>query len=255
MLSITPTKLADYLTCPLKFKFRHIDKSGSFIASAAFSFGTSMHKALQELHESRITPEDCLEAGKLLERSWDKSAYKSPEEERNYFAKGCRALETYCRLALGSNERTLGTEVYISYIIRFKDLRFRVGCKVDRIALQPDESLEIIDYKTNRSGKVMTREAARTDLPTFLYYALTRLGYPEYKNIRITYLNVLTMAKVSVKYERAEFDAHKKSLRECLSALAGGEFPPEASEACAWCDYQDECPKFGKEIDFSKFEF
>ena len=255
MLSVTPTKLSDYLTCPLKFKLKHLDKSGSFTTSSAFSFGISMHKALQHLHRRKITPEDCSGAAKLLEKFWDGSAYKSPEEERNYFAKGCQALERYCQTVLKSEERTIGTEVYISYIIRFQDLRFRVGCKVDRIAVHPDDSLEIIDYKTNQSGKVITPEAARTDLPTFLYYALTRLGYPQYKNIRISFLNVLTMAKVSVKYERAEFDAHKRSLRECLTKLAGGEFQPKASGACAWCDFQDECPKFGKVVDFSMFEF
>lgn len=53
MLSITPTKLSDYLTCPLKYRLKHIEKSGGFSASAAFSFGNSMHRALQEIHREK----------------------------------------------------------------------------------------------------------------------------------------------------------------------------------------------------------
>ena len=30
MITITPTKLADYQSCPLNFKFKHLQRKGSF---------------------------------------------------------------------------------------------------------------------------------------------------------------------------------------------------------------------------------
>jgi putative RecB family exonuclease len=255
MLSITPTKLNDYLTCPLKFKLKHIQKKGSFSPSAAFAFGTSMHRTLQELHTMEKMPKDSAVIEELLERFWDESAYKSRDESKSYFHKGILALENYCDNAFDINEKTLGTEVYMSLIFAFNGMRFRLGCKVDRIALHADNSLEIIDYKTNASGKVPTADSLRADVPTFLYYALTKLTYPQYKDIKITFLNVLTMAKVSIKYEKPEFNDHREKLREILKGFADERFQPNTSEACAWCDFQGECPAVNRVVDYAKFRF
>ena len=167
MLSITPTKLSDYLTCPHKFKLKHVEKQSSFASSAAFSFGTSMHRALQELHNPNGLSSDVIDAKQLLGRFWQQSAYQTREEEKAYFVKGCQALENYCETTLERAGRTLGTEVYMSFIVSPKDIKIRLGCKVDRIALCPDETLEIIDYKTNASGAVPTSGFVAGDLPTF----------------------------------------------------------------------------------------
>lgn len=250
MLSVTPTKLSDYLTCPLKFKLKHIEKSGGFSSSAAFSFGTSMHRALEELHKGESLPSALVESEKLLNRFWDKAAYPTGEEERSYFIKGCQALESYYETAKNAHNKTLGTEVYMSFVVDFKGLKIRLGCKADRLALNADNVLEIIDYKTNRSGRVPTAEFLRTDLPTFLYYFLTRLSYPQYPNLKVSFLNVLTMAKVSVEYEKSLVDENKQALWKCLKIIADGGYLPRASESCCWCDFQDNCPAANKIADF-----
>ena len=252
MLAVTPTKLTDYLICPHKFNLRHVKKSGALFSSPAFSFGTSMHRAIEELHKAKKPlPVSLREAQKMLERFWEKTAYATCEEERNYFDKGCQALLNYCNWVSEEASETIGTEVYMSFVIDLKDLKIRLGCKADRIALHPSQTLEIIDYKTSASGKVPTAEFLHADLATFLYYVLTKLSYPQYPQIKVTFLNVLTMGKVSVIYEAEQIEANKKALWQCLKTLAAGEFSPRASEACSWCDFQDGCPAANKVVDFS----
>ncbi len=256
MLSVTPTKLGDYLVCPHKFKLKHIEKSGAFSSSAAFSFGSSMHRALQELHKSNTMFATPPEIEQLLRRFWDKSAYAAGEEEESYFARGCQSLEQYCRVACKETDKTLGTEVYMSFVIDLKGLKIRLGCKVDRLSLNgKSEVLEIIDYKTNASGKVPTLEFVRADLPTFLYYVLTRISYPQYQQIKVTFLNVLTMGTVSVQYNADQIATNKQALWECLKTLAGEKFLPRPSEACSWCNFQDNCEVTNKIIDFTKLQF
>ncbi len=251
MLSITPTKLSDYLNCPLKFKLKHIDKSGGAASSAAFTFGTTMHRALQELHDKEMLKDGIPSCEGLLKRFWNSSGYATPEESRNYFARGCHALETYCHVAKAEASETLGTEVFMSLIVEFKGQKIRLGCRVDRLALDQNDVLEIIDYKTSAAGKVPTLEFVRNDLPTFLYFVLSRISYPQFPNVKFTYLNVMSMAKITVEYERSLIDENKKALWECLKTIASDKFTPRSSECCSWCDFQDECPVTNRIIDFT----
>lgn len=251
MISITPTKLSDYLICPLKFKLKHIEKTGGAVSSPAFSFGTSMHRALQELHEKTVSASAIPDPAELLGKFWNSSGYSSKEEDRTYFMRGCQALENYCETAFNEPSETIGTEVYMSCVIEFRGLKIRLGCKADRVTLHKDNILEIVDYKTSQSGKIPTPEFVRGDLPTFMYFVLTRLTYPQYPNIKFTYLNVMSGAKVTVDYERSLVEENKRALWEALKTIAGGNFAPRNSECCSWCDFQDTCPLTSKIVDFS----
>lgn len=251
MLSVTPTKLGDYLTCPYKYKLKHISKSGDAAHSAALAFGQSMHSALQDLYQSNKNLSDFAEVSKLLTRYWNAGAYSGAEESETYFLKGCQTLKNYCDTFDCNEEDTIGTEVYMSYILKIGSLQARLGCKADRIRAHRNDVLEIIDYKTNGSGKVPTLESLQSDLPTFLYYALARVIYPEYKCVRISFLNVLTLAKVSVEYDSEQVAINKRNLFECLRNLDNNTFTPIPSEACSWCLFQENCPTLGKIIDFA----
>ena len=252
MLSMTPTKLADYLLCPYKYKLKHVERAGSYSGSAALSFGISFHKALQDLHSANEQLLDPVEISELLERHWDQSGYIDRNEDDSFFARGCQALSNYCRQYPDPNEETIGTEVYMSYILKTGDLQVRLGCKADRVCAHPDGSLEIIDYKTSASGKVSPEESLRSDLPTFLYYALARVNYPEYKQeVQISFLNVLTLSKSIVKYSPEEVATNKQALLTCLQAASADSFTPRPSEACSWCQFQDVCPATNKLVDLS----
>lgn len=250
MLSVTPTKLGDYLICPQKYKLKHLSKIESGNNSAALSFGRTMHRALQALHQSEECLSDFTEIPELLTRYWEAGGYPNVEEDELYFAKGCRALQNYCESFDSREEITIGTEVYLSSVLKIGELQVRLGCKADRISARAEEILEITDYKTNASGKVPTLNSLQNDLPAFLYYVLARVSYPQYKKFCITFLNVLTLEKVSVNYDAAQVAANKRSLLECFQSLAAASFSPTPSEACAWCSFQDDCFAFNKIIDF-----
>lgn len=254
MISITPTKLADFLTCPLKYKLRHLEKSGGLPSSPALSFGNTMHQALQAIHTGQNMPVTVAESTQMLKRFWDKGAYSTREEAAEYFNKGIYSLENYCKAAAESKTETLGTEVFMSLIIDFKGRKIRLGCKADRLALNPDNVLQLIDYKTSRSGKIPTAEYLKTDLPTFLYFILARLTYPQYPKLKITFLNVLTMSETSIEYEKPVIDENRKMLWEQMKRIISGDFNPRISECCAWCDYKDECPATNRVVDYREIQ-
>lgn len=254
MLAITPTKLSDYLLCPHKYKLKNVEKfANSGSSSPALSFGIAIHDALQELHKPVNPSQKIQDMSELLIKHWVPNAYANAEEDDQYFIKGCQALERYQQAYInGSGEpTTVGTEVYMTYIFKLGDLQVRLGCKADRVCVHADQLLEVIDYKTSNSGKVPTSEFLLKDLPTFIYYILSRTAYPDYKFFQITFLNVLTLARTSVEYTPAQITANKKALSECLTQIAANNFAASPSEACSWCSYQDTCAAANQVVDFS----
>lgn len=254
MLAVTPSKLSDYLLCGYKYKLKYVEKSaaGSNSPSPALAFGITMHSALQELHQPGKALPEQIDVTELLSKYWAASAYATVEEDEQYFLKGCQALAAYREAFINSSgDKTIGTEVYMSFIFKLGDLQVRLGCKADRICVHQDDTLEIIDYKTSASGKVPTPEFLTSDLATFIYYVLARTTYPDYKLVRISLLNVLTLARVSVEYSPVQVAANKKALFECVTSLSRNLFTASPSEACSWCQFQDVCTACNRVIDFS----
>lgn len=250
MLSITPSKIGDYITCPEKFRLRHIEKSGVFTSSAALSFGQTMHAALQQLHKPK-EQRPSTSIPQLLERFWDNGAYGNSEEEEKYFTEGLRALQNYSESIAGSRSQTLGTEIYMSRVVVTPTLKIRLGCKADRVSLLEDGTLEIVDYKTGCAGRIQTPEFLLSDLPTFVYYLLAQATYPKHERTQVTYLNVMSMAKSSIRYTPQQVLANKRMLWEAIKSISAREFNPRPTEACAWCDVQDGCKIGSRVLDFA----
>lgn len=249
MLSLSPTKLRDYLTCPRLYKLKHLDRVASERNGASLSFGRSLHAALEEWHKGGCAGEPA-DSERLLRRHWEADAYGSEHESDAHFARGCEALRRYLETYSAQAERTLGTEVFMAHVFNVRGLQVRLGCKADRVGLLADGSLEVTDYKTNASGRLPTPESLLEDLPTFLYYVLARITYPQHERVRITFLNLLNLAAVSVAYDAGRVAANKQSLLAYIRSFAAGEFAPRPSEACAWCPVQEHCPAFNQEVDF-----
>jgi RecB family exonuclease len=215
---------------------------------APLAFGRSLHAALEELHkfDGGGMPAD---PDQLLKRHWEAGAYSDERESEAHFAKGRDALRRYLDNLTAPAEQVLGTEVFMAHVINVRGIHIRLGCKADRVGLRPDGMLEITDYKTNASGKLPTQESLLGDLPTFLYYLLARISYPQYQRVRVSFLNVLTLGRVDVEYDTAQVAANKQALIAHIRVFAAGTFEPRSGEQCAWCPVQDHCPIFSTEID------
>jgi RecB family exonuclease len=216
---------------------------------APLAFGRSLHAALEELHkiDRGKVPAD---PDQLLKRHWETGAYADERESEAHFVKGRDALRRYLDNLMAPAEQVLGTEVFMAHVINVRGIHIRLGCKADRVGLRPDGMLEITDYKTNASGKLPTQESLFSDLPTFLYYLLARISYPQYERVGVTFLNLLNLASVGVEYDAAQVVANKQTLITHIRAFASHAFEPRQGEACAWCSVQDYCPVFSTEIDF-----
>lgn len=256
MIALTPTGLRDYLTCPHLYDAKHLRRAVRFADSPAAAFGRCIHKVLEDLHrpadKASSQPAATVDVDALLARHWDARCYDSAESAA-YLASARSAIERYIdTVECSPRDETLGVEVYMRRIFTSDELRVRLGCKADRVGVRNKRTLVIEDYKTSASGKVPTRESLERDLPTFLYYVLARVTYPEYDEVVVTFVNVLSLARVEVVYDVELVKLNRDRLRECFVEVAACHFAPRRCEACAWCEASGMCPLcVGAEVDFA----
>ena len=253
ILSLTPSKVRDYQACPQQYVLKASIRQIGNDASSALSFGNSIHSALEEIHALYLPSKQSVDCGQVLLRHWKADGYCDARESNLYFARGRGALQRYLDAIGPSTSETIGTELYLSRIVRLKEVRVRLGCKVDRLDLRPDGALEALDYKTNAGGHVPTPAFLANDLATFVYYVLVRISYPDSQRVVVSQLNVLTLAKVEVEYDLAKISSHKQALIEFVRAIKAGKFEPRPGSACSWCRVRDFCPAFGPDTDLDSF--
>lgn len=92
MISLTPTKLRDFLTCPQMYKLKHVDKAGTDSNLAALSFGRSLHAALEELHrvDDDYRVNSSTETEQLLKRHWEAGAFLTGRRVKHSLPKDAR---------------------------------------------------------------------------------------------------------------------------------------------------------------------
>jgi len=251
MLELTPSKIKDFLTCPKQFKLKNVDKRGSRGASPALSFGISVHGALEEMYDPARAKRDSVDLKQVLLRHWVPDGYSDKREAESYFGQGLEVLKKYSDVMKQPEGHVLATEIFLSRILRLGGAQVRFGCKVDLMLLRQDGALELLDYKTNASGKVPTEEWLSTDIPTFVYYLLARVSYPEHRHIVVSQINVLTLAKVEVDYDDLSLKANKQALIDLVQEIESNPFKPRPNSICAWCPVRDYCPAFGPEANIN----
>lgn len=246
MIKITPSRLRDYLLCPRLYTCRHVEARAQPAPAPALSFGNSLHAALEALHRPNAAATSELAPEALLRHHWRSEAYATPEQAAEQFAVGVLALTRYSQVRLPVTGRVLSTELYLSRVIVQNGVRFEVGGRIDRVTLLPDGELEILDYKTNHDGQVPAPAALALDLPTFIYYLLARLAYPDHPRTVLAQLNLLTLQETRVHYTADQREMLKGQLLLTAVELDFGHSAPTPGTHCAWCPFRVDCPAMGE---------
>ncbi|CCG03557.1 RecB family exonuclease [Blastococcus saxobsidens] len=260
--SLSPSRAADFKTCPLLYRFRTIDRLPERKSRAAVR-GTLVHSVLERLYDlpaARRTAESAL---KLLEPAWAElrdepgvaelfatahadgaeTAAKAPESVEAWLASAGKLVERYFTLEDPRRLEPEGREQLVE--VTLPDGLLLRGY-VDRLDVAPNGALRVVDYKTGS----MPREAFEsTALFQMKFYALVlwRTRGVVAAQLKLLYLgdgDALTYAP-----DEQELIRFERTLLAIWSAIeravATGEFRPNKTRLCGWCDHQALCPSFG----------
>ncbi|HEY1118552.1 MAG TPA: PD-(D/E)XK nuclease family protein [Acidimicrobiales bacterium] len=251
--ALSPSRAGDFLSCPLLFRFRTIDKLPEPFSPDAVR-GTVVHKVLEDLFDlpaGQRTPE---RAQAMLEPAWDRFLAEDPELAAMFpdgegagvaeWLASCRAvLERYFTLEDPRRLEPAERELYVETLL---ESRLLLRGFVDRIDVAPDGAIRVVDYKTGRSPGEMFEAKALFQMK---FYALviwrTRGVVPAM--LQLVYLGNGEM----LRYVPDEQDllATERKVEAIWHAIQraedAGDWRPSPGRLCDWCAHRSICPAWG----------
>lgn len=252
--SLSPSRAGDFMTCPLLFRYRTIDRLPQSPSSAAVR-GTLVHSVLERLFDLPAADRTPESAAAMLAPEWAKLVEAEPEvaglftdetELAQWLTSAKALLDGYFTLEdprrLDPAEREAFVEIVLPGGLRLRGI-------VDRLDVAPSGDLRVVDYKTGRSpGEAFEGKA----LFQMKFYALvlwrTRGVVP--KRLQLMYLG----DREVLAYSPDENDllATERKLLALWEAIERAtlarDFQPRVSKLCTWCDHQALCPAKGGEL-------
>ncbi|MGH2751593.1 MAG: RecB family exonuclease [Actinomycetota bacterium] len=246
LLELSPSSASDFKSCPLKFKFRSIDRLVEPTSSAA-ARGSLVHAVLERLFAEAPECRTPQRAEDLLVALWTEVRHQ-PEvrpsdlieaEEQNWLAVSKTLLGNYFKLEDPSLLHASRLEWWVEY--ELADLHLR-GV-IDRVEETPDGAWILTDYKTGRIPGEMREATAFFGLRFYALVCWRAFGVIP-KEIRLVYLanpSVLTLTP----HERmlSAFEKQMLALGKAIRrANDTDDWRPSPSPLCMSCSFQSLCP-------------
>lgn len=251
--SLSPSRAADFKTCPLLFRFRTIDRLPER-PSPDQARGTLVHAVLEKLFDLPAQQRTPAAAGDLVGPQWQRLAAEQPELAElfapddtagpaEFFSSARDLLERYFTLEDPRRLEPAERETLISTVV---DDQLLIRGYVDRLDVSPAGDLRVVDYKTGGAPREAFEARALFQLK---FYALvlwrTRGVVP--RVLRLIYLKDTEVCDYTPDPEElARFERTLLALSQAIeTATRNQDFRPKPSRLCDWCSHQAHCPTFG----------
>jgi putative RecB family exonuclease len=245
--SLSPSRASDFMTCPLLFRFRSIDRLPEAPSAAAVR-GNLVHKALEDLF-SLPAPERRPEAAEQLARD----AFRDLELTDLPAADAVRGvdgsapdlrglIDRYFALEDPQRLEPHAREVAVNVALT-EDLEIRGF--IDRVDVSPDGRIRIVDYKTGKAPRPAFQDKALFQM-RFYGLAWWRLHGAVPARLQLLYLGDGQVVRHDPDEAALEKTERKiLALRDAINTAAQArEFTPTPSRLCDWCSFKALCPSF-----------
>ncbi|WP_067659137.1 RecB family exonuclease [Nocardia harenae] len=249
-LALSPSRAADFKQCPLKYRFRAVDRLPETPSRQAVR-GTVVHAVLERLFELPAAERIPEAAEALLPAAWERVRAERPEagelipeaEFPAFAAEVAALLASYYRLedptAFDPEACELRLETASADGVPLRGF-------VDRLDAGPGGALRVVDYKTGKAPGVTRETSALFQLKFYALMMFRSRGVVP-AELRLIYLadeQVLTYTPDAAELER--FERTLGALwRAVAEAVRTGDFRPSTGWLCAYCDFKPLCPAYG----------
>jgi putative RecB family exonuclease len=250
--TLSPSRASDFMTCPLLYRFRVIDRLPQRPSSAA-TRGTVVHSVLERLFDlpaAERTPE---RASTMLRPEWDRLLAEEPEVGELFadddtaldawLHGASRLLDAYFELEDPQRLEPAERELYVECDL---ESGLRLRGYVDRLDVAPGGELRVVDYKTGRAPGEGFEAKAMFQM-RFYALVLWRLRGEIPRVLQLLYLGSGEVLRYTP--DEADLLATERKVAAIWDAISRAteqrDWRPSPSRLCDWCDHQALCPAFG----------
>ncbi|MGH3406657.1 MAG: RecB family exonuclease [Streptosporangiaceae bacterium] len=249
--SLSPSRAADFMTCPLLYRFRVVDRLPEPPSPAA-ARGTLVHAVLERLFDEPAAGRTPAVARALVQPQWERLAEEEPElttlfeddaqravwlEEAGAMLDRYFTLEDPTRLEPAHREMAVQTMLESGLTLRGY---------IDRLDVARTGEVRVVDYKT---GTAPREEYEARALFQMKFYALVhwRTTGVIPRLLQLIYLGNGEIMRCTP--DEADLLSTERKINALWRAIerarSTGDWRPRPSRLCDWCAHQALCPVYG----------
>jgi len=253
MVIYSHSRLSTFEQCPLKFKYRYLDKIVPEMETTVEAhLGSAVHDVLEWVYNTVLSgklPSIDDTIGKYTE-CWEKEwkeeikIVKKNMTAADYFNKGVKFLIDYYIKHQPFIDGTIELEKRL--IINLdSESRYKMQGFVDRLVYNKETGeYEIHDYKT--ANMLPKREKIETDRQLALYSIGIKSHFNTNANVTLVWHYLAHNLKIVSKRTNEQLEELKQKTIELIKVIETAiDFPPCKSTLCGWCEYKSMCPVWG----------
>jgi putative RecB family exonuclease len=242
--SLSPSRAADFMTCPLLYRFRVVDRLPE-PPSAAAARGTLVHAVLERLFDEPAAGRTPAVARALVQPQWERLAEEEPElttlfeddaqravwlEEAGAMLDRYFTLEDPTRLEPAHREMAVQTMLESGLTLRGY---------IDRLDVARTGEVRVVDYKT---GTAPREEYEARALFQMKFYALVhwRTTGVIPRLLQLIYLGNGEIMRCAP--DEADLLSTERKINALWRAIerarSTGDWRPRPSRLCDWCAHQ-----------------
>jgi putative RecB family exonuclease len=251
--SLSPSRATDFMTCPLLYRFRSIDRLPERPSPEAVR-GSLVHAVLERLFDLPAAERTSAAARALVGPTWTALRDTEPalaaaiadsgfDDPADWLTEVEGLVTRYFELEdprrLQPAERELAVEVVLDSGLRLRGV-------IDRLDVSSTGAVRVVDYKT---GRVPSEAFEGRALFQMKFYALVlwRLHGSVPRLLQLVYLREGEILRYVP--DEADLRATERKLQALWAAIERatrlGDFRARPSRLCDWCDHRPLCPAHG----------
>lgn len=247
-MRLSYSALETFQICPLKFKFREIDRIKTPQTKEAF-FGSLIHEVLKILHEpSQLAIPTEEEILKIFSEKWDTSFYEDSQEEAIAFSQGVKILKNYYAKNYPAKFNVVNLETRFEAPVLDQGETHIITGIIDRIDKNEDGIFEVIDYKTSK--KMPAQKFVDNNLQLAVYHLGIANRWPsiaeQNRPVKLSLYYLPHNEKLSTIKDFRYLSETKEKILSIIDKISADsqKFEPNPGPLCNWCQYQPYCPLF-----------
>lgn len=252
--ALSPSRAGDFLSCPLLYRFRTIDRLPEEPSVDALR-GTVIHKVLEDLFDLPAPDRTPGRAAAMVVPAWEAVLEEEPALAALFpdgdegaavgaWLESCRSV--LARYFILEDPRRLEPADRELYVETLTDSKLLLRGVIDRVDVATDGAIRLVDYKSSRSPAAEHEGRALFQLK---FYALViwRMRGVIPKRLQLIYLaNAETLTYDPDEQDLLATERKVQAIWEAVRrAQESGDWQPSPGPLCRWCSHQAICPSYG----------